>query len=1119
MIESLSSLTGDERAVLGRRLRSVLQFHRDLAPPAVRKAAKWTRARDGVRPELDRAAQSGPSHFEATVDDGEEPERVVLRLDDPGSVRCGCATVKRLGTCHHTLAVLEHLFTEAYRKPETDAPAVTQGATYLDRLEALGARLTKDRARIDRGRTGDPWADAARGTADVRYVLRHVRRGDASGFRLEAQVRVQNAGGSKREWRAVPITVEATSEEAALGEFGPEHAAVAAIAGGTPDAERAPGADFGRTVGLARVDRVIAPMILRAAERAGSLLVRTRDETSARMLSLDLVGVARLEISIESKKRSQWTLRAIVAGPSEGASAELRDVLAVTSDGLVVLREGDDDARLVAFDAPGARHVIEEFARAPLVVPADDSAALAAIGGVATFADDALRRAACPIEPRACLRFEAPLDASGDAPAARDAATVRTASSPAAVMNCFLDFDYGGTRVTFESADEVVACMNGSSAPRQRGFEKAALTRFFELGGRRTHAHRRTDHDATVAATKFEGMVATLVDEGWTVVAEDRLVRPMSHVDITISSGVDWFDLVGGPEFDGKVVPWPEVLRAANEGRRYVELGDGSRGLLPQAWLERWRLAALADIEEEGEGLRFDQSHAWLLAALVEEADARVDDPFAELRASLAHLGTPKPVRAPDAFTGSLRAYQEEGLGWLQLLDRVGLSGCLADDMGLGKTVQILAYFLHRARSNDGRPSLVVAPKSLVFNWIAEARRFAPTLACIDFSGSGRWNRFREAPEGALFVTTYGALRRDALKLVDTEFDVVVLDEAQAIKSRASQTTKAARALRARRRVSLTGTPIENHLGDLWSQLEFLNPGMLGASPSFDRLGAPRAQAELVDDGKELLSKALRPILLRRTKDAVLTELPPKTEQVLRAPLTGAQRAAYDEMAAYYRAELSLSKKDKKDARAKDPGRAELNVLAALTRLRQCACHPGLVDKSLIAERSGKLDLVLPMLEEIVAAGGKAIVFSSFTGLLALVRTHLETARVPYAMLEGATRDRGSLVDRFQGAEGGMIFLISIKAGGAGLNLTAADYVFLLDPWWNPAVEAQAIDRAHRMGRERPVHVYRVLTEETVEARVVELQQNKRALSDDVLNSATRSVQDIGAADLAFLLS
>lgn len=1102
MPESPISLPASQREGVRRRIRSVLQFHRDLAPSAVRKASRYVVSRAGVHPE-----PAGHEQFEAMVDDGEGTERVVLSWDDPNGVRCGCATVKRLGTCHHTLGVLEFLFVELNRRevpePEPDIPS------HLGRLEALGARLTRDREREARaiGRD-DPWVGAAHRGTDVRYVLRHAERGDTSSFRLEAQVREQNIDGSRGTWRSVAITVEASSDDDAIGLFGNEHAAVAAIASGAPDADRAVGGGFGRTVGLAQVDRILAPTLLAAAAHAadgtGGLGIRITAAKDIRPLNLAFEEVARLEILCADRSPTAWTIGGRISLPERGLTFSMDDVLAISSDGILVVADANKEATIMLLDAPGARHVIAELRRAPLVVPIADASTLSSIGGVATLVGEDLLNAAHPVEPIACLRIEAPVEAE---------------EGRAAAMQCFVDFDYGGTRVEFDGHDEVVPCLDGRMAPRRRGFEHEALGRFFELGGKRTRAHKRAEHDATVAASRFEGMVMALVEEGWTVVAEDRLIRGMSSVGVSIQSGVDWFDLTGGVTFGDENVPWPTILRAANEQRNYVSLGDGSRGMLPEAWLERWKLAALGDIDAEDEAVRFDQSQAWVLAALVDEADAKVDDPFEMLRGRISSLGRPSAAKPPKTFRGELRPYQEEGLGWLQLLDKTGLSGCLADDMGLGKTVQLLAYLLHRAPTNEGRPSLVVAPRSLVFNWLAETKRFAPDLVAIDFSGAGRWARFHAAPKGALFVTTYGSMRRDAIELKDTEFDVVVLDEAQAIKSQDSQTTKAARVLRARRRVSLTGTPIENHLGDLWSQLDFLNPGMLGAARHFERLGAPRAQAELVEEGQELLARALKPILLRRTKEAVLKDLPAKTEQVLRAPLTGAQRTTYENLAGYFRSELVKSKGEKRKDKLQEVGAPTMNVLAALTRLRQAACHPGLIDKSLVAERSGKLDLVLPMLEEIVAAGKKAIVFSSFTGLLGLMRTRLETLHIPYLLLEGATRDRGALVNKFQTSEGGQVFLISIKAGGSGLNLTAGDYVFLMDPWWNPAVEAQAIDRAHRMGRKQTVHVYRVLTEETVEARVVELQANKRALSESVLSGATTSVSDLAPADLQFLLS
>ena len=1110
---SLSGLPGEARERVRKDVRATLQFHRDLARGTVAtKSAKFIVSRGGVTPGAPSA-----EGFTAEVEDPAGPETVHLPWAKPGEVRCTCPTMKRLGTCAHALAVLETLFAELHRRAsavEPD-PEPTKGSgetAYLSRLESLGARLTRDRRRALRASQSqsDPWARAAHRGEEVRYVLRFAERGEAASFRLEAQARLR---GDERAgaWRSVPMAVEATSEDEALVLFGPEHAAVAAIASGAPDAEKLVSSALHRAVGLAYVDRVLAPTLLSAAARAGSLLVRPAAGGDPRPLDLELEGFARLEVvAVENARDGAWTLTGRVALPS-GALVALHGVLAVSTDGVIAVAHSPTRATLAMLDAPGARHVIEELRSAPLVVPHEDESVLAAIAGVATLADDRLRQAAHPIRPFPCLRVDAPLHAEG------------RAAARGVTMRCTLEFDYGGTRVPFDSVDEVVPSLDGRVVARDRAMEDAAIARFFDLGGERTASDVRAEHDASVSGARFEGMVGVLLDEGWQVVAEDQLLKAATSVSISVASGVDWFELAGGVTFGDEEIPFPEILRAAQSRRGYVTLGDGSRGMLPDRWLERWRVAALGD--ETGDGtVRFDHERAWALAGVLDGADEdptaklEADADFRALRANLEHLTSPGPRDAPESFQGTLRPYQREGLGWLMMLDEVGLSGCLADDMGLGKTVQLLAYLAHRRENGPGGRSLVVAPRSLVFNWLAEARRFVPGLTAIDFSGSNRWRRLESAPEDALLVTTYGSLRRDAQRFADTTFDVVVLDEAQAIKSGDSQTSRAAKSIRARRRVSLTGTPIENHLGDLWSQLEFLNPGMLGASSALERLGSTRSAEDLLDEGRDLLSRALRPILLRRTKESVLHDLPPKTEQVLRAPLTGAQRAAYDGLADHYRKELSLSKREKRRAEDEGEERPELNVLAALTRLRQAACHPGLIDKTLIPERSGKLDLVVPMLESLVRAGSKALVFSSFTGLLGLVRTRLETLRVPYLLLDGATKDRGALVERFQTSEEAQVFLISIKAGGAGLNLTAADYVFLLDPWWNPAVEAQAIDRAHRIGRTRPVHVYRVLTEETVEAKVVELQERKRALAGDVLSGAAKSASGIGRSDLGFLL-
>jgi SNF2 family DNA or RNA helicase len=359
-------------------------------------------------------------------------------------------------------------------------------------------------------------------------------------------------------------------------------------------------------------------------------------------------------------------------------------------------------------------------------------------------------------------------------------------------------------------------------------------------------------------------------------------------------------------------------------------------------------------------------------------------------------------------------------------------------------------------------------------------------------------------------VTTYGTLRRDAARLAGIEFDYVVLDEAQAIKNADSQSAKAARLLRGRHRLALSGTPIENHLGELWSLLEFLNPGALGASSALRSAGALRNPDEPTRD---LLSRALRPYILRRTKEQVAAELPPKVEQTLFCELPPKQRRLYDELRDAYR--LSLGAK----IGERGLSRVKILVLEALLRLRQAACHPALLDRQRADEPSAKLDVLLPQLEEVLDEGHKVLVFSQFTSFLALLRRRLDRAGVVHEYLDGRTQDRSAKVARFQTDPGCRLFLISLKAGGLGLNLTAADYVYLLDPWWNPAVEAQAIDRAHRIGQDRRVFAYRLVARDTVEEKILELQKSKRALADAVIRADQGVLRSLSREDLELLLS
>ena len=675
-----------------------------------------------------------------------------------------------------------------------------------------------------------------------------------------------------------------------------------------------------------------------------------------------------------------------------------------------------------------------------------------------------------------------------------------------------LRFGYGS--LTVDAGDPRSAVVDWEEhrfVRRDLEVEQAALVRLLELGLKPVAS--KTGHSLELEPRDLPAVAEPLLVEGWEVEAHGASIRPPSPPALRIESGVDWFELSGQIDFGDDRIEFSEILSAISEGRRSVELDDGSKGLLPAAWVENYgSLSQLAQASSE-EGLRFLPSQALLVDALLAVTPpVNVSKTFAELREKLSTFSSIKPKKEPRSFVGALRNYQRLGLGWLCFLREFGLGGVLADDMGLGKTIQALALLrMYRTASRTTKlPYLVVAPRSLVYNWIDEAARFTPDLKVLEYAGRDREDLRDELASADLVVTTYGTVRRDIGYLSTVDFDTVILDEAQAIKNAASQTAKACRLLTGKHRLALTGTPIENHLGELGSIFEFLNPGLLGRLPALDVLAGGRApsQQELA-----LVAKGLRPFILRRSKKEVLPDLPEKTEQILQCTLNPRQQEIYDQLRAGYRDSLLKQVEDK------GVGGSAMQVLEALLRLRQVACHPGLIDEEWEEAGSAKLESLFEQVSEVLAEGHKCLVFSQFTSLLAYVRRHLEDREVPYAYLDGQTRNRGEIVEHFQTDPDCNIFLISLKAGGVGLNLTAAGYVFLLDPWWNPAVEAQAIDRTHRIGQTQPVFAYRLIARDTVEEKMLELQRSKRQIADAILEGGGSSLRDLTADDLRLLLS
>ena len=607
----------------------------------------------------------------------------------------------------------------------------------------------------------------------------------------------------------------------------------------------------------------------------------------------------------------------------------------------------------------------------------------------------------------------------------------------------------------------------------------------------------------------FVEVVQYLNENGVEVRAEgDKLVSP-TRAFSSVSSGVNWFGLDSEVEFEDLKIAAPEILKAARENRQYVRLAGNKLGILPKNWLKRYmRLQELAIKNKDGT-LHFHNSQALILDALLEEQVVERDESYSKIVESFKNYKKLKMVEAPKAFKGVLRPYQKIGLSWMMFLQELNMAGCLADDMGLGKTIQVLALLQKRkfSRKRKSKTSCIVVPKTVVSNWNNEVSKFTPGLNVCIYEGSERESLRQGFSDVDIVIMTYGILRRDILELKKNHFDYVILDEAQAIKNESSLSAKTVCLLNASHRLALTGTPVENHLGELFSIFKFLIPGI------FSKKISSYQNLNQIDDATELVLKGLRPFMLRRTKEEVLTDLPEKIETVLYCDMPSEQQKEYDKIKNYYRTHLS----EKIDLQGIN--KSKIQILEALMRLRQAACHPGLLDSDKISQGSGKMEALVEQLETIRSEGKRALVFSQFTSMLSIVKKELERTGIFYSYLDGSTRNREKVISEFKNHPDISIFLISLKAGGVGLNLTEANYCFILDPWWNPAVESQAIDRAYRIGQKNKVTAYKLISKNTVEEKIVELQNKKKELYKDVMFSNDNILKKITMEDVSYLFS
>ncbi|WP_050808289.1 DEAD/DEAH box helicase [Asticcacaulis biprosthecium] len=698
-----------------------------------------------------------------------------------------------------------------------------------------------------------------------------------------------------------------------------------------------------------------------------------------------------------------------------------------------------------------------------------------------------------------------------------------------------LGFRYGPLTVDLGEARPVITGVHEGrrfEVIRRPELEREALARLLSVGlapSRGVYPALEWNHERDVTFSTPAEWYAflsrdkpVLDHEGFIFVTDVHfpynLVAPGSDFTADITpSGTDWFDLDLGVEVDGKRVDLGnlladlvrskdfdvEVLKqiAGEEGSLYLPM-LGGRILTLTAAHYLPVILALYQLQQTGvsirNGARLSRAELALLAGVEADTGAifRGQD---GLRQMARRLGATSELTAPvlpKSFSATLRPYQAEGMAWLDLLRETQLGGILADDMGLGKTVQILALLaVEKAAGRLEKPALILAPTSLMGNWQNEARRFAPDLRTLVLHGSGRKALFDDIADSDIVLTTYPLISKDHPVLLACDWHMAVLDEAQTIKNPNAQTTRLLRDLKAVHRFCLTGTPMENHLGEMWSLMNFVNPGYLGDKTEFGRTWRNPIEKH-GDTGRQIaLARRIRPFMLRRTKAVVAHELPPKTDIVEPIIFEPAQRQVYDAV------RMVMHKRVRDAIAEKGLAKSHIVVLDALLKLRQVCCDPRLLpqDDGKAPAPSAKLERLMEMLEELLSEGRKIVVFSQFTSMLALIIERLDAAGIAFSLLTGTTRDRPAAVDRFQSGEVNL-FLVSLKAGGVGLNLTAADTVILYDPWWNPAVEAQAIDRAYRIGQDKPVFVYRMTASDTIEDKMTGLKAKKQALADGLFD-------------------
>jgi non-specific serine/threonine protein kinase len=610
------------------------------------------------------------------------------------------------------------------------------------------------------------------------------------------------------------------------------------------------------------------------------------------------------------------------------------------------------------------------------------------------------------------------------------------------------------------------------------------------------------------------GSAPKLIAQGYEIFGEDalvnkRLIKERPKLRLDVFSDIDWFDLDGDVSFGEEKISLDQLLDSLDRNEKFIKLSSGKLGVIPDKWISL--LSPLSGLlKKDGGRRRAAISQIPLIEAMLELADkAKADDNFMKKRASFMEFKGLKDYPIPKRLIGTFRDYQKAGYNWLMFLNEFSLGGCLADEMGLGKTFQVLAMLLQEQEKGYNVPSLIVVPTSLVFNWVGEVKKFAPSLKVYVYHGSERDKDIAKlfSDKTDIIITTYGTLRSDLDNFRNRMFHYIILDESHHIKNPLSQNTKAVNSLQAHHRLAITGTPVENNSLELWSQFAFINPGLLGDMEYFRKTFVKSIVKDKDKSKADALKVMTSPYILMRKKETVAKDLPDKQIATLYCDMDTSQRTVYDQWKNRFRKEISIS------IERVGLMQSKIKVLEGLTKLRQLCNHPVLLDEGYIGG-SGKFEILTEQIEEVAESGHKILVFSSFVKMLNLLRDHFEGKGIMCSYLDGSTDNRQEVVNEFQHNPDLKVFLISLKAGGVGLNLTQADYVFIVDPWWNPAAEMQAIDRAHRIGQKNKVFVYKAITKDSVEEKILELQESKKELVRNVISVEEGIIKKLSASDI-----